>query len=505
MTDLRGLRLIVTGGSSGIGLAVATQAAASGAQVVVLDLAAPETADVAFERADVGDSTGVSRAVEAAAERLGGIDIVVNNAGVGSVGDVTQATDEEWHRVLNINVIGTARVTSAAVRYLRDSDNPSIVNVSSVVAVAGVPQRAVYAASKGAVYSLTLAMAADYCDEGIRVNCVAPGTVDTPWVARLLSGADDPAATKGVVDRTSTVGAARDSVGDCGGDSVPRESGEWMGHGDRALDRWRGCWVFAFRADDCDQVPYLNSEQPPSMVSTLPVMYDAASDTRNATASATSSVVCSSPSGMTSAMTDRNSGFSSATLRAAPAFTIPGATAFTRIAVRCEIARHHLHEHFESTLAGAVGRHTRPRHRADPAARHHDVAARVLHGLRCGEPRVETSCEVHVDVLRPQLRSHLQKGGHDSETCVRDHARYLGQPRNRRLDRVVVPHVRLRIFDSLSVYSKLVELLLRLGIVGEIDEQDLPPLREEFVRDPRTDVSQGTRPPLLSLLLWASS
>jgi NAD(P)-dependent dehydrogenase (short-subunit alcohol dehydrogenase family) len=122
---------------------------------------------------------------------------VINNAGVGAIGDVAANDDAEWGRVLNVNVIGIARVTREALPWLRGSYHAAIVNTCSVVANVGVPQRALYSASKGAVQSLTLAMAADYVNEGIRVNGVTPGTVDTPWVQRLLAQASDsPAASR---------------------------------------------------------------------------------------------------------------------------------------------------------------------------------------------------------------------------------------------------------------------------------------------------------------------
>jgi NAD(P)-dependent dehydrogenase (short-subunit alcohol dehydrogenase family) len=143
-------------------------------------------------RCDVTDSARVEEAVREVAERLGGIDVVVNNAGIGAVGDVAANSDEEWHAVLDVNVVGIARVTRAALPHLRRSAHAAIVNTCSVAAPVGLPQRAVYAASKGAVASLTLAMAADHVREGIRVNAVTPGTADTPWVARLLAQADDP-------------------------------------------------------------------------------------------------------------------------------------------------------------------------------------------------------------------------------------------------------------------------------------------------------------------------
>jgi NAD(P)-dependent dehydrogenase (short-subunit alcohol dehydrogenase family) len=107
---------------------------------------------------------------------------------------VTANDDAEWQNVLNINVVGIARVSRAALPYLRQSPTAAIVNTCSIVGVAGLPQRALYGASKGAVAALTLAMAADHVHEGVRVNAVLPGTADTPWVGRLLAAAEDPDA-----------------------------------------------------------------------------------------------------------------------------------------------------------------------------------------------------------------------------------------------------------------------------------------------------------------------
>jgi NAD(P)-dependent dehydrogenase (short-subunit alcohol dehydrogenase family) len=183
--DFDGLVAIVTGGASGIGAATASLLQSRGGTVAVLDLATG---------CDVGDASSVDAAVAAAVERHGRIDILVNNAGIGAVGDVTANSDDEWHRVLNVNVVGMARVTRAALPHLRRSPSAAIVNTCSVAGWAGLPQRALYSASKGAVAALTLAMAADHVREGIRVNAVMPGTADTPWVGRLLDATDDPDA-----------------------------------------------------------------------------------------------------------------------------------------------------------------------------------------------------------------------------------------------------------------------------------------------------------------------
>jgi 2-keto-3-deoxy-L-fuconate dehydrogenase len=195
--DLAGLRVLVTGGASGIGHAVATEALARGAVVAVLDLD-PSTAPASAIclRADVADDQSVAEAVAGAAEAMGGIDIGVNNAGIGAQGTVESNSLDEWRDVFEVNVFGMVRVMRAALAHLRLSRNAAVVNTCSIAATAGLPDRAAYSASKGAVLSLTLAMAADHLHEGIRVNCVNPGTADTPWVARLLDKADDPAAER---------------------------------------------------------------------------------------------------------------------------------------------------------------------------------------------------------------------------------------------------------------------------------------------------------------------
>jgi NAD(P)-dependent dehydrogenase (short-subunit alcohol dehydrogenase family) len=139
-------------------------------------------------------------------EALGGLDVLVNNAGVGAIGDVTADDEAEWRRILDVNVVGAVRVTRAALPLLGRSEHAAIVNTSSVLAVLGVPNRALYSATKGALLSLTLAMAADHVREGIRVNAVAPGTADTPWIGRLLDAADDPAAERTSLEGRQPIG-----------------------------------------------------------------------------------------------------------------------------------------------------------------------------------------------------------------------------------------------------------------------------------------------------------
>jgi NAD(P)-dependent dehydrogenase (short-subunit alcohol dehydrogenase family) len=163
----------------------------------VLDLAPENVAkDLIAIGCDVSDDASVRNAVGEAAKQLGGIDIVANNAGIGAQGTIEDNDDEEWHRVFDINVVGMVRVSRAALPHLRKSGHAVIVNTCSVAATAGIPQRALYSATKGAVLSLTLSMAADHLQEGVRVNCVNPGTADTPWIDRLLSAAPDPAGER---------------------------------------------------------------------------------------------------------------------------------------------------------------------------------------------------------------------------------------------------------------------------------------------------------------------
>lgn len=186
---------VVTGGGSGIGAACVAALRAGGARVGVLDLAPGEAADENVP-CDLADDTAVRAGIDAVADRLGRIDILVNSAGISAVGTVEANDDDEWARVLDVNVVGIARATRAALPHLRRSDAAAIVNLSSIAAWAGLPDRALYSASKGAVHALTLAMAADLVRDRVRVNCVCPATVDTPWVARLLARTADPAAER---------------------------------------------------------------------------------------------------------------------------------------------------------------------------------------------------------------------------------------------------------------------------------------------------------------------
>jgi NAD(P)-dependent dehydrogenase (short-subunit alcohol dehydrogenase family) len=208
--EFDGLTAVVTGGASGIGRATAELLATRGARVAVFDL--DERADdpawpsIRHFRADVTDQTSVDEAVWQAVHAFGGLGVLVNNAGIGAVGTVERNTDEEWRRVFDVNVFGIVRMMRACLPHLRNSRAGAVVNTCSIAATAGLPQRALYSATKGAVQSLTLAMAADHVHEKIRINCVNPGTADTPWIDRLLAQAADPVEERRALEARQPMG-----------------------------------------------------------------------------------------------------------------------------------------------------------------------------------------------------------------------------------------------------------------------------------------------------------
>ena len=212
--DFDGLVAAVTGGSSGIGLSTARLLAARGARVELLNIDAPPDSVTLGRPADslghvvcdVADDDSVRAAMATVEARHGRLDVVIANAGIGAQGTVADNSDDEWHRVLNVNVVGVARTVRAALPALRRSTSASVVVTCSIASWAGLPRRAVYSASKGALYALTLSMAADHVTEGIRVNGVAPGTADTPWVARLLDAASDPRSERAALEARQPMG-----------------------------------------------------------------------------------------------------------------------------------------------------------------------------------------------------------------------------------------------------------------------------------------------------------
>jgi NAD(P)-dependent dehydrogenase (short-subunit alcohol dehydrogenase family) len=205
--QLQGLVAAVTGSASGIGLATAIMLRDNGVTVFGLDLqrgALDES--ITWIECDVTKADVIDQAFKKIESATNQLNTVVNSAGIGAVGTIEQATEDEWARVYDTNVVGMARVSSRALPLMRRSQHGSIVNICSIAATVGLPDRAVYSASKGAVLSLTKAMAADLIKDKIRVNCVNPGTADTPWVARLLAQAADPVAERQALNARQPMG-----------------------------------------------------------------------------------------------------------------------------------------------------------------------------------------------------------------------------------------------------------------------------------------------------------
>lgn len=195
---LEGRRIVVTGAASGIGAAVARLAAAEGARVACFDrdgagagtLAGSLPTQGHSEHVDVTDPDGVRRALDAAAKALGGIDGLVNSAGVVALGPITEISLETWRQVIDVNLTGTFLVSQAAVPHLRAATNAAVVNIASAQALMPIAGAAAYAASKGGVQSLSKALAAELAPD-IRVNCICPGLIDTPMNAGLKKAPED--------------------------------------------------------------------------------------------------------------------------------------------------------------------------------------------------------------------------------------------------------------------------------------------------------------------------
>ena len=205
--EFAGLTAIITGGGSGIGLAVAKGLKERGATVFGFDINQGEMAPFAtFIKCDIAEEASVESAFAEFKKASNKLDILINNAGIGSLTTVEKESDENWHKVLNVNVVGTARVSRSAIPLLRASKSAAIVNTASIAGTDGVPNRAAYSASKGAVLALTLAMATDHLADGIRVNAVNPATTDTPWVKRLLDKSPDAKAARSALEARQPMG-----------------------------------------------------------------------------------------------------------------------------------------------------------------------------------------------------------------------------------------------------------------------------------------------------------
>lgn len=207
-------RFVVSGGASGIGFAVARLAVARGARVVLLDRDAPRlqaSAEALGDAAlplvcDVTDSQAVTAAVNQAAHWLGGLDALVNSAGVDSLKPLEQTGDEEWARTLAVNLTGPMLMCRAAMPHLRAAGGGSIVNISSGAGLRPLPNRTAYCATKAAVIMFGKALSIEAAADGIRVNAVCPGAIDTPLFRTSYEDSDDPQGTLEEIRRRYALG-----------------------------------------------------------------------------------------------------------------------------------------------------------------------------------------------------------------------------------------------------------------------------------------------------------
>ena len=208
---------VITGAGSGIGQAMALQFAREGARILAGDInadAAEETSRMVTTAGgtcqafavDVTQPEQVQAMIEQAVTAYGQLDILCNNAGIGSTTDVVDCEPAEWDRVMTVNVKSVYLGCKFAVPHMVRQNRGVIINTASVAGMVGIVKRAAYCASKGAVIALTRQVAVEYVKQGIRVNCLCPGTVDSPWVERLLSQTDDRAAARQALEARQPMG-----------------------------------------------------------------------------------------------------------------------------------------------------------------------------------------------------------------------------------------------------------------------------------------------------------
>jgi len=214
---LEGKACLVTGGGSGIGRATCLLFAREGARVAVADRRGDAAEAVRAECArlrgeaiaiamDVSKAADAKRAVEETVRAFGRLDVLVNNAGYGIAGSVLDTDEAAWDALMAVNVRGVFLCTKYAVPEMMARGGGAIVNVASTVASIGIPNRAAYCASKGAVAALTRAVAVDHVGDGIRCNAVAPGTIDTPYFSEILRRAPDGAALRRSLEQRQLMG-----------------------------------------------------------------------------------------------------------------------------------------------------------------------------------------------------------------------------------------------------------------------------------------------------------
>ncbi|MEN9936878.1 MAG: hypothetical protein RLZZ387_3457 [Chloroflexota bacterium] len=208
---------VITGAGSGIGQAMALLFAGEGARILAADVnleAAKTTAAMVNDAGgtceaiavDVVVPEQVQAMVERAVELFGRVDILCNNAGIGSTTDVVACEPDEWDRVMTVNVKSVYLGCKYVIPHMLQQGGGVIINTASVAGMVGIVKRASYSASKGAVIALTKQVAIEYVEQGIRVNCLCPGTVDSPWVGRLLDQSGDPSGMRKALEARQPMG-----------------------------------------------------------------------------------------------------------------------------------------------------------------------------------------------------------------------------------------------------------------------------------------------------------
>jgi len=204
MKRLEGKRVIVTGGASGIGKAIVKMFVTEGAKVIVADIDLKSTKSLCNELHDqakpfelnVTSAENFQSLINFCEKEFEGLDVLVNNAGIGLAGKLSDTVESDWQRVMDVNLKGTFLGMKYAIPLMKKSGGGSIINISSIAALVGLVDRAVYSASKGGIIAMSRAAAIDHIEDKIRINCIAPGTVDTPWIERITQTYGNPAIAK---------------------------------------------------------------------------------------------------------------------------------------------------------------------------------------------------------------------------------------------------------------------------------------------------------------------
>ena len=204
MKRLEGKRAIVTGGASGIGKAIVQMFVNEGARVIVADIDLKSAAALCNELNDqakpfelnVTSADNFQSLINFCEKEYEGLDVIVNNEGIGLAGKLPDTSESDWQRVIDVNLKGAFLGMKYAIPLMKKSGGGSIINISSIAALVGLVDRAVYSASKGGIIAMSRAAAIDHIIDNIRINCIAPGTVDTPWIERITQTYEDPEAAK---------------------------------------------------------------------------------------------------------------------------------------------------------------------------------------------------------------------------------------------------------------------------------------------------------------------